>query len=238
METILVVDDDHAIQRALSRIFEDAGYKVEVCGDGQSALDMFRTVAPAAIILDLGLPVKSGADVCREIKRESDSLPIIILSARTSDTDKIVLLELGADDYVTKPFSPRELLARVKAKMRRGQKDVSIGIKHVEFGQAVVDFAKMEASFSGSLVELTLSELRMLQFLVENADRVVSREEILTEVFGYVGSTETRTMDNLILKLRQKLEEDPACPSHILTVRGIGYRFVRQRGSSGEVGEL
>jgi len=228
METILVVDDDHTIQKALSRIFEDAGYNVEVCADGQLAIDMFRTVAPAAIILDLGLPAKSGADVCREIKRESYSVPIIILSASTNESDKIVLLELGADDYITKPFSPRELLARVRAKMRRAQRDASMGIKHVEFGAAIVDFAKMEASFSGDLVELSAGEFRMLQFLVENAHRVVSREEILTQVFGYgVGSAETRTMDNLILKLRHKLEKYPASPNHILTVRGVGYRFVR-----------
>src|SRR5215469_18395255 len=168
METILVVDDDHAIQRALSRIFEDAGYKVEVCGDGQSALDMFRTVVPAAIILDLGLPLKSGEDVCREIKRESYSVPIIVLSARTSESDKIVLLELGADDYVTKPFSPRELLARVKAKMRRAQKYDLIGIKNVEFGGAIVDFAKMEATFYGRSVALTVHEIRLLELLVRN----------------------------------------------------------------------
>jgi len=111
--------------------------------------------------------------------------------------------------------------------MRRAQRDALIGIKHVEFGAAIVDFAKMEASFSGALVELTAGEFRMLQFLVENAHRVVGRNEILTEVFGFVGSTQTRTMDNLILKLRQKLEEYPASPSHILTVHGVGYRFVR-----------
>ena len=227
METILVVDDDHSVQKALSRIFGDAGYHVEICGDGQSAIDTFRTVAPAAIILDLGLPVKSGADVCREVKRESYSLPIIVLSARSSESDKIVLLELGADDYITKPFSPRELLARVRAKMRRAQKDALSAIKHVEFGTAVVDFAKMEATFSGARVELSAGEFRMLQFLVDNAHRVVSREEILNEVFGYPGSTHSRTMDNLILKLRQKLEEYPASPSHILTVHGVGYRFVR-----------
>jgi DNA-binding response OmpR family regulator len=227
METILVVDDDHAVQKALRRIFEEAGYNVEVCGDGQSALEMFRTAAPAAIILDLGLPAMSGADVCQQIKHESCSLPVIVLTAKTSESDKIVLLELGADDYLTKPFSPRELLARVKAKMRRAQKDALTCIKHVEFGGAIVDFAKMEASRSGTRVDLTSGEFRILQFLVENAHRVVSREEILTQVFGYACSTHSRTMDNLILKLRQKLEEYPASPTHILTVHGVGYRFVR-----------
>jgi DNA-binding response OmpR family regulator len=120
MDTILIVEDDRTVQKALRRIFEYEGFKVEVCGDGQSGLDAFRTATPKAVILDLGLPVLSGTDVCREIRRETVSLPIVVLSARADESDKILLYELGADDYVTKPFSPRELLARVKTAIWRG----------------------------------------------------------------------------------------------------------------------
>ena len=121
METILVVEDDHTVQKALRRLFEFEGYRVQVCGDGQSALDAFRAAPPAVVILDLGLPVLPGQDVCREIRRESTSLPVVVLSARTEESNRLVLLELGADDYITKPFSPRELLARVKAVISRTQ---------------------------------------------------------------------------------------------------------------------
>ena len=227
MDTILVVDDDYTVQRALRRLFEYQGYKVEVCGDGQSALDRFRTATPTAVILDLGLPVISGKDVCREIRRATISLPIVVLSARTSESDKILLLELGADDYITKPFSPRELLARVRAAIRRTSMDTTAKSDRIEFGAACVDFSTAAATFAGRSVDLTAQEFRMLQFLVRNEDRVVNRGEILIKIFGYDGSPQTRTMDNLILRLRQKFETDPANPAHILTVRGVGYRFAR-----------
>jgi len=136
-----------------------------------------------------------------------------------------VLLELGADDYVTKPFSSTELLARVRAAIRRAQKGNSTALDRVYFGEACVDFTRMQASVSGSSVHLTAHEFRMLNFLVRNVDRVIHRSEILSEIFGNEGSIQTRTMDNLILRLRQKLERDPAHPVHILTVRGVGYRF-------------
>lgn len=227
METILVVEDDRAVQTALRRLFECEGYKVEVCGDGQSALDAFRAATPNAVILDLGLPVLSGKDVCREIRRESTSLPVIVVSARTDQTDKLLLLELGADDYVTKPFSPRELLARVRAAIRRTSVQPPAESQEIEFGAARIDFSALEATFAGRSIGLTAQEFRMLRFLVENEDRVVYRAEILTRILGQDGSTPTRTMDNLVLRLRQKLEMDPANPRHILTVRGVGYRFAR-----------
>lgn len=226
-ETILIVEDDPTVQRALRRLFELEGYKVEVCADGQAALDTFRSATPKAVILDLGLPVISGKDVCCEIRRTSISLPIIVLSGRTDECDKILLLELGADDYVTKPFSPRELLVRVRSAIRRTTVDVSPESERVEFGSACVDFRTMEASFGGRPVELTAQEFRMLSFLVQNEGRVVHRDEILKAVLGYDSSTQTRTMDNLILRLRRKLEQDPASPNHILTVRSVGYRFTR-----------
>jgi DNA-binding response OmpR family regulator len=227
MDTILVVEDDQAVQKTLRRLFEYDGYKVEVRGDGKSALDAFRTATPKAVILDLGLPVLSGKDVCREIRRRTISVPIVILSALTDESDKILLLELGADDYVTKPFSPRELLARVRAAIRRTPLGTSVESQRTEFGSACVDFTRMQATFAGRPIELTAHEFRMLGFLVHNEDRVVHRDEILTKIFGCDSSTQTRTMDNVILRLRQKLEDDPANPTHILTVRSIGYRFKR-----------
>ena len=225
VETILIVEDDWALQRALRRLFENVGFKVEACGDGRSALDRFRTIDPAAIILDLGLPVISGYDVCREIRRETQSPPIIVVSAVSDEREKIRLLELGADDYITKPFSPRELLARVSATIRRTYQPDSSGSHQAEFGDVFLDFTKMELRVSGKIVDITTHEFRMLSFLVKNADRVVQRHEVLTNVLGYDENIRSRTMDNLILKLRQKLEKDPANPTRILTVRGIGYRF-------------
>jgi DNA-binding response OmpR family regulator len=226
METILVVEDDPGVQKALRRLFESAGYGVEVCGDGQSAMDAFQKGTPTVVLLDLGLPVLSGKDVCREIRRKATSFPVVVVvSAWTDECDKVVLLELGADDYVTKPFSSTELLARVRAAIRRAQKGSSATFGRIHFGEACVDFIRMQATVSGSSVHLTAYEFRMLNFLVQNVDRVVHRSEILIEIFGSVGSIQTRSTDNLILRLRQKLERDPVNPVHILTVRGLGYRF-------------
>jgi DNA-binding response OmpR family regulator len=225
METILVVEDDPKVQRILRRLFESEGYRIEVCGDGRSAMDAFRKEAPTAVILDLRLPMLSGTDILREIRRETTSLPVVVVSARTDETDKVVALELGADDYVTKPFSPKELLTRVRAAIRRAQRGSADASDLIHFGMASVDFTRMQASVSGDSVYLTSHEFRMLKLLVQNVDRVVHRSEILTEVFGNDGSCQSRTMDNIVLRLRQKLERDPTNPVHILTVRGIGYRF-------------
>ena len=223
METILIVEDDEAVQKTLKRLFEYEGYKVEVRGDGGSAMEAFRSVGPTAIVLDLRLPTVSGKDVCREIRRIS-SVPIIVLSAVAEEVDKILLLELGADDYVTKPFSPRELFVRVQTAIRHTRKSESPD--RVEFDGVSVDFAKMEATLNGEPVELTAGEFKILRLLVNNSERVMPRDEILREVFGYDGDINTRTIDNHILKLRQKLEREPANPVHILTLRGAGYKFV------------
>jgi DNA-binding response OmpR family regulator len=225
MERILVVEDDRAVQKALKRLFEAEGFSVEISADGKSALEAFRTAPPAAIVLDLRLPAMSGRDVCREIKQQTPSLPIIVLSAASDVSDKVLLLELGADDYVTKPFSPRELLARVRAALRR---TVRTGIGDVvTFGGISADFTKMEVIREGQLVALTAQEFKTLKFFVQNAERVISRDELLNEVWGYQNYPSTRTVDNHILKLRQKLEKDPANPIHFRTVHGMGYKFVR-----------
>jgi DNA-binding response OmpR family regulator len=222
---ILVVEDDPAVQKALRRLFETEGYTVETQSDGRAALDSFQTAPPAAVVLDLRRPKITGRDVCKEIKAIAPTLPIVVLSAASDVSDKVLLLELGADDYVTKPFSPRELLARVRAALRHTERTPEVRV--VSFDGISVDFKKMEIKRDGKPVVLTAQEFKTFQFLVQNADRVISRDELLNEVWGYQNYPSTRTVDNHILKLRQKLEKDPASPVHFRTVHGMGYKFVR-----------
>jgi len=224
-ERILVVEDDRAVQKALRRLFESEKFSVEICSDGKSAVDAFRRAAPAAMILDLRLPAMSGRDVCREIKQQSPTLPIIVLSAASDVSDKVLLLEIGADDYVTKPFSPRELLARVRAALRRTVRKEATEV--ASFDGISVDFSKMEVLRDGVAVTLTAQEFKTLKFMVHNPERVITRDELLNEVWGYQNYPSTRTVDNHILKLRQKLERDPANPVHFRTVHGVGYKFLR-----------
>src|ERR1700733_9991157 len=225
MGRILIVEDDPSVQKVLKRLFESEGYAVEVQGNGQAALESFQTTPPAVIILDLRLPKLSGSDLCKQIKAQSPTVPIVVLSATSDVSDKVLLLELGADDYVTKPFSPRELLARVRAALRHTQPRVNISL--VSFDDISIDFRKMEVRRDGKVVILTAQEFKTLKFLVENADRVIGRDELLNDVWGYQNYPSTRTVDNHILKLRQKLERDPASPVHFRTVHGMGYKFVR-----------
>lgn len=222
---ILVVEDDPAVQKALRRLFETEGYTVETQSDGKSAIDSFQASPPAAMVLDLRLPKVSGSDVCKTIKALSPTLPIVVLSAASDVSDKVLLLELGADDYVTKPFSPRELLARVRAALRHTTRPAEVQV--VSFDGISIDFRKMEVKRDGNPVILTAQEFKTFQFLVQNSDRVISRDELLNEVWGYQNYPSTRTVDNHILKLRQKLEKDPSSPVHFRTVHGMGYKFVR-----------
>ena len=225
MDRILVVEDDRAVQKALRRLFESEGLGVEISSDGRSALEAFRRAAPAAMVLDLRLPGMSGRDVCREVKQQAPAVPIIVLSAASDVSDKVLLLELGADDYVTKPFSPRELLARVRVALRRSVR--TGGTDVVAFDGISLDFTKMEVLREGQPVAMTPQEFKTLRFMLHNPDRVITRDELLNEVWGYQNYPSTRTVDNHILKLRQKLEKDPANPVHFRTVHGVGYKFVR-----------
>jgi DNA-binding response OmpR family regulator len=225
MEKILIVEDDRAVQRALKHLLVSEDYAVETAGDGASALETFRSSGPDLVILDLRLPGMPGRDVCREIKQTSPSVPVIILSAKTDVTDKVLLLELGADDYVTKPFSPRELLARVRAAMRRTAK-TGFGDR-LNFSNVSVDFSKMQLTRGGEPVALTAQEFKILKFFAQNPERVISRAELLNEVWGYQSYPTTRTVDNHIWRLRQKLESDPENPVHFRTVHAAGYKFVR-----------
>jgi DNA-binding response OmpR family regulator len=183
-------------------------------------------VQPAAVVLDLMLPGINGREICRMMKETHPETPVIILSAVSEVADKVLLLELGADDYVTKPFSPRELLARVEAAIRRTSKAGSA--KVTQFGEISIDAAKMEVRRDGAVIQLTAHEFKLLRYFIENAGRVLTRNELLNDVWGYDSYPNTRTVDNQILKLRQKLERDPTQPRHFLTVHGAGYKFVRE----------
>jgi DNA-binding response OmpR family regulator len=222
--TILIVEDDPRMQKVLQRIFTAEHYSALVAGDGQTGLDLFRGERPLAVVLDLILPNISGRELCQAFKGLSSETPIVVLSAITEVVDKVLLLELGADDYVTKPFSPRELTARVQAAIRRQRRPAAPTV--YRFADCEIDFKKMTARRSGDNVVLTAHEFKLLKFFTENAERVLTREVLLNEVWGYNFYPTTRTVDNQILKLRQKLEPDPANPSHLLTIYGAGYKFV------------
>jgi len=226
-ERILVIEDDRAVQKALRRLFEGEGFAVDVAGNGTEGLQMFQASAPSVLVLDLTLPGTPGQDVCRAISQAAPALPIIILSAKAEVMDKVLLLELGAHDYVTKPFSPRELLARVRTAMRRRAVPATAPVSDAfSFGDVKVDFGKMELHRGGELVPMTSQEFKVLKFMVQNAERVLSRAELLNQVWGYKSYPSTRTVDNHILRLRQKLEKDSANPVHFRTVHSAGYKFV------------
>lgn len=221
---ILAVEDDPSVQSILKRLFESEGFAIEMQSDGRAGLDSFRADAPSATILDLNLPELSGRHLCREMKAAAPSIPIIVLSASCDLHDIVALLEMGADDYVTKPFSPRELLARPRVALRHTKQPASAS--QVVFGGIVVDFEKVEVTRNGTAIELTAHELKTLQFLVQNPDRVIPRAELLKQVCGYGdGDTTTRSIDNHIMKLRHKLEKDPGRPTHFRTVHRLGYKF-------------
>jgi len=222
--TILVVEDDPRMQRVLQRMFSAERYEVLIGGDGETGLDLFRSRRPIAVVLDLVLPRISGRELCQKFKSISPETPVIVVSAISEVVDKVLLLELGADDYVTKPFSPRELMARVQAAIRRRRKPVVAG--SFRFADCEIDFRKMTVVRKGKSIVLTSHEFRLLKFFTDNAERVLGREELLNEVWGYNCYPTTRTVDNQILKLRQKLEADPANPTHFLTIYGAGYKFV------------
>jgi len=229
MGIIVVIEDDARIQKTLTRLFEGEHFCVRLLRDGVAATEATRDPNVEAVVLDLMLPKISGREICRSIKEEQPNLPVIILSAVDEVADKVLLLELGADDYVTKPFSPRELLARVQAAIRRCNRMTTAGIKPASvkaFGDVIVDVENMEVVRAGRPVTLTAQEFKLLRYLLENPMRVISRQQLLTEVWGYECYPTTRTVDNQILRLRQKLEPDPTEPRHLRTIHGAGYKFV------------
>jgi DNA-binding response OmpR family regulator len=224
MEKILIIEDDRTLYKPLQHAFEKEGFSPNFASDGAAGLEAFRAAPAGLVVLDLQLPKVHGREVCRTLKKEAPNLPIIILSASSDEIDKVLLLELGADDYVTKPFSPKELIARVHAVLRRvhGPKLAD----NYAYDDVAVDFAKMELTRNGKPVPLTPQEFKVLKYFVGNPERVIARDELLNEVWGYNCYPSTRTVDNHIMKLRQKLEVDPLNPIHFKTIHGAGYKFV------------
>jgi DNA-binding response OmpR family regulator len=225
-ERILVIEHDGALQKILRRLFSSEGYEVDIVSDAVCGLERLRQGSPAAMILDLPRPGSSGCDLCKKIADWIPGLPLVILSGSVDVADKVLLLELGADDYVTIPFSPRELVARLRALIRRASRLNPENADVYVFADVKVNFFKTEITRGGEKITVTSKEFKTLEFLTKNAQRVISREELLNEVWGYQDYPCTRTVDNHILRLRQKLESDPSHPLHFLTVHRRGYKFL------------
>jgi DNA-binding response OmpR family regulator len=225
MTRVLVVEDDPAILRGLTDNLRFESYDVIAASDGESAYRLIREQKPDAIVLDLMLPNMSGYELCRKVRGEGLRTPILMLTARGEEADRILGLDLGADDYITKPFSVRELLARVRAVLRRVQ-PAPAAPDELRIDDLVVDFRKYEAEKSGAAIDLTRKEFGLLRLLVQRRGEVVSRSELLDEVWGYDATPTTRTVDNHVASLRAKIETNPAEPRHLLTVFGVGYKWV------------
>ena len=224
MDRILVIEGDSVLRKILRSLFSSEGYEVDVVSDAIFGLERLRREVPAAVVLDLPCPGSSGCDLCKKIADLIPGLPLLVLSACTDVTDKVLLLEMGADDYVTVPFSPRELVARLRAVIRRASRFNPRTV--YVFADIIVDCSKTEITRAGEKITVTRKEFKTLEFLTKNAQRVISRNELLDKVWGYDNYPCTRTVDNHMLRLRQKLEIDPSHPSHLLTVHGLGYKFV------------
>ncbi len=225
MSRILVIEDDPAILRGLVDNLKFESYDVLAATDGEAGYRLIREKNPELIILDLMLPKLSGYELCRKVRAEGLTCPILMLTARGEEGDRVLGLDLGADDYVTKPFSVRELLARIRAMLRRTHPPRALP-DELRFDDIIVDFRRYEASKAGKTLELTKKEFGVLRLLAARRGEVVTREELLDEVWGYENYPTTRTVDNHIASLRAKLERSPSEARHLLTVHGVGYKLV------------
>ena len=224
MSRILVVEDDPAILRGLADNLAYESHEVLTASDGELACTLIRDRKPDLVILDLMLPRVSGYEVCRRVRDEGLTTPIVMLTARGEEADRVLGLDLGADDYVSKPFSVRELMARIRAVLRRSQ--ASIRMPDVlRFDDVVIDFRRYDARKHDVLLDLTRKEFGVLRLLAARAGEVVTRDELLNEVWGYESTPTTRTVDNHVASLRAKLEQTPAAPRHLLTIHGVGYKW-------------
>ncbi|MBK5295986.1 MAG: response regulator transcription factor [Vicinamibacteria bacterium] len=222
MARILVVEDEPDIALGLQLDLRDEGHEVEVAGDGELALVRAREPGWDLIVLDVMLPLKDGFEVCRDLRRAKIRTPVLMLTARAQEAEKVMGLDMGADDYITKPFSPRELRARVRALLRRAAPDDE---PLRRFGDCEVDLARAELRRNGSRTDLTAIELKMLQMFLRSQGRVLSRAQVVDEVWGHDVFVTDRVVDTHVVKLRRKVEPDPGAPRHIVSVRGLGYRF-------------
>jgi DNA-binding response OmpR family regulator len=229
MTMVLAIEDDPAILRGLSDNLRFEGYDVITATDGETGYTMQRERQPDLILLDLMLPRMSGFEFCRKLRGEGIQTPVLMLTARSEEADRVLGLDLGADDYVAKPFSVRELMARVRALLRRSQAhaDGTNALPdELRFGSTEIDFRSYEARRNGEPVEMTRKEFAILRYLASRAGEVVSRDDLLNEVWGYDSYPSSRTVDNHVAGLRAKLERDASQPEHIRTVHGVGYKFV------------
>jgi len=226
MKTILIIEDDPAISRGLEESLKAENYDVIYEENGESGFKTAQSSNPELIILDLMLPGKNGLDICKELRQEGNNVLILMLTSKTEEMDKVLGLEMGADDYVTKPFSIRELIARIKALLRR-RIEIQKDIKKFSFGNVELDFKRMETTKKNKQVKMSLKEFEILKFFISHEGEVVSRDKLLDEVWGYENYPTTRTVDNFILMLRKKIEDNPSVPKHILTFHSAGYKFVK-----------
>ena len=224
MSKVLIIEDDQAMAVALKDGFGYEGFDVLTADDGETGLELASSAAPDLVILDVMLPKLSGLDLLKQIRRDGNGVPVIMLTARGQEVDKVLGLRLGADDYVTKPFSFMELMARVEAVLRRtsGRQD---SLEHCVFGDVSVDFKKWQAHKGGKPIELSPREFRLLKYFAERRGEVISRDQLLDSVWGYEGAPATRTVDMHIAKLRKKIEDKPSDPRFIVTVHRMGYKF-------------
>jgi two-component system response regulator RegX3 len=225
MTTILVVEDEVSLREPLVFLLQKEGFKTIEAKDGEEAIVLFRSANPDIVLLDLMLPGKSGIEVCREI-REHSNVPIIMVTAKDSEVDRVVGLEIGADDYIVKPYSTRELVARVRAVLRRGteQKPSSTGMV-ISGGSVTLDPERHRVTVNGESVSMPLKEFELLEYLMENQGRVLTRGQIIDRIWGADYFGDTKTLDVHIKRLRTKIEPDSAEPKHIITIRGLGYKF-------------
>jgi DNA-binding response OmpR family regulator len=223
MQTILVIDDDESLRDTIGMLLESEGFRAVLAGDGKSGLDQALVSKPNLILVDLRLPVIGGVDVCKQLRQSGVETPIIVLSAVGDEFDKVLLLEIGADDYVVKPFGTRELLARIRAVLRRSGTDAH---KILSFAAVQVDLERRIVTRNGAEIKFTPAEYNLLTYFLQNPDRALSRDMILNSVWGYESFPNTRTVDAHVVRLRQKLEPDPNGPRHFITVHRVGYRFL------------
>jgi DNA-binding response OmpR family regulator len=226
MSRILLIEDDPAIIIGLEDSLNEEHYDVVTANDGFLGFQKAKNEKFDIIILDLMLPSKNGIDICKELRRDNIQTPILMLTSKKDEMDKILGLEIGADDYVTKPFSIRELQARIKVLLRRNSK-IRNDIQEINFGNIQINFKNLEAIKNGSVIELSLLEFKILKYLAERAGEVISRDQLLDDVWGYNNFPTTRTVDNYILSLRKKIEDNPSQPIHIITFHKVGYKFMR-----------
>ena len=224
MTRVLVVEDEKNLREPLVYLLQKEGYDVIEAEDGNSAIENFNSLGADLILLDLMLPGLSGNEVCRVIRAESQ-VPIIMLTAKDTEIDKVVGLEIGADDYVTKPYSTRELLARMKAVLRRGAEPVQGESGVLKAGPVVMDLDRHTVSVHGEKIQMPLKEFELLELLMENVNRVLTRGQIIDRVWGSNYFGDTKTLDVHVKRVRSKIEDDPSRPRHLLTVRGLGYKF-------------